>query len=518
MTEEDAPIKLSNEPIKNLNALLICSHPFGRQLKSKIAKALNTKGNQKNAIVWKQRLSDVYSKNDFIWLPEHKRYDIVISHESDLGNFKNTIFGAGRSPKLVTFSTVGFLNCTKYIKNGIGQIEKRIDENNCTTVFSEIEWHEIFWSVLSGTDKMPECTRNKNTKSLLDMFWALHNILQGYLAVWEPIAIFGENANSFMREHKILEGELKKKAEEKTNFKIDLTDEKQRLFRPRNLYPLTLDKTTEFYHKPAPLEPGWYWFDDCLPDVKKKSWDELKKEIPELGGKKRLAEIWNILRTICLQMNENHPNATNSLYGYDQSSLTKLIADAHKECITIVGREQKKNSEDFDRYRMNLNHNLVKNEFLHGLGRSQASDVKVRSEKIEIVWSIIRKEKTNNPDLTDIEASVDQAIKIWPQIKAELKELFSTKLEECGMTLTEQGKALKNELIGQKNFVETTISGFIYNFERIGNLPENDRTKWLNRFWGAADQLHEALSKMAKKNEDKGSFGGFIATVNISEK
>jgi len=352
-------------------------------------------------------------------------------------------------------------------------------------------------------------TRVADLPTQLAPLAALDILLQGYLAIWEPEAVFGNKHQEFMREHQILAtDDLRNAAEYKTQFLFDLNDPSQRLFRPGADSPF--DAAEDIDDEPTgPSQRGWYWFDECLPDVAANSWGDLVSDCPELRDG-ALQRVWEILCGVCLGP-ERDDDLLTDLAAEDQSSLTELFAKAHQEYTALFEAAEKKSlDDDYEEFRNRLNHNLIKNEFLHVLGLSQLSDVEVRSRKIEAVWAHLRGEETDDPELQDKKNNMQSARKVWRTIEPLLQELFGPKLEECGLTLTPKGRQLKKELIDDVTGVVSTVSSFVDDFEKIGGLPQEERIERLRDFWTAADRLHEALSAMALRNDADGPFGGYV--------
>ena len=312
------------------NVLLICEYDsLAESLQQKISEALRLVG-----INRVDELDDVFPAENKTWLPEHANYDLIIAHWSNFNGREKEVVSWQDAPKLVLFSTVG-IQCLDGIEEGIGRIEKAIDVHNCIDVFSLTEWREILHAVYSGADKMPVCTRRETiSTSGMTLLSALDILLQGYLAVWKPEEVFGEDAESFMAQYHILKGDSKEKAEKKTSFLKNLIDEKQRLFRPGDEY--AFHGEPKFDTEPESFAPGWYWFDECLTDVMEKSWEALEKAIPQLSEKESLEVIWTILRGISLQQKDCRKASSDILTGQKQDSLTKLIAGAHKEYVSLL--------------------------------------------------------------------------------------------------------------------------------------------------------------------------------------
>lgn len=359
-------------------------------------------------------------------------------------------------------------------------------------------------------DVLKKTRMSKSAFQALNALSALDILLQGYLAIWKPQSVFGKDHEAFKAQYHVLEGEQQRSAEEQTRYVAPLDDPRQRLFRPFD----TESKPQEVEGDPeGPEHEGWYWFDECLLDVAETSWEELVGTGSALKDKTALAEVWRILRGTCLGKSDGKRVQDSSVYR-DQRDFDDLFERTHNEYVSLFEQAQKKNGEcAFESFRNNVNHNDIKNEFLYVIGESQYSDIEKRSCNIEAAWALARGETVKADNLEHKLKNVHMAREHWQEALPKVRDLFGSRLEESGFSLTEKGMKLKDELLGREDSVTGVVTRFVDDFDRIGKLPEAERKTWLERFWKAADRLHNALSEMAQRNDQGGPFGGHIVSM-----
>lgn len=175
------------------------------------------------------------------------------------------------------------------------------------------------WKALLGKE---------SEKAVPTQLVAVDILLQGYLAIRKPRSIFGDNYVNFMKQHKILqEEEQHKTAMEKTDY---CSPDRQRLFRSFHERAVQVDGKAR-----EPDHLGWYWFDECLPDVESASFDELVAQCDLLQGKNRLRDVWRLLRGECLGKPGEVTLCASSAKIWSQHALTSLFEQAHSEYLSL---------------------------------------------------------------------------------------------------------------------------------------------------------------------------------------
>ena len=140
--------------------------------------------------------------------------------------------------------------------------------------------------------------------------------------------IFGDNYQVFLENHDILREKTFKQAWEKTKYDSNKT---QRLFRLKNASMIK--------------SAGWYWFDECLPDIKENSFSELVENYGQLKSCKNLEKVWNLLRKECVGEKEGI-TIKEAIKSFSQDSeqdkLTELFELSHEEYFGLFEQEKRK--------------------------------------------------------------------------------------------------------------------------------------------------------------------------------
>lgn len=335
---------------------------------------------------------------------------------------------------------------------------------------------------------------------------ALDILLHGYLLIRNPGSLFKEDREGFGKGIENVSYGDKDLAKERTMCK-SIVD--QKLFRiygqEDKLQKCEKDSSISSYD-------GSYWFDECLSDIKESKWDDMVREWPGpgLSGKSALQRVWRILRGTCL----GEIDGIKLEADLSQDQMASLFAEAHQEYQSLFELGKSTGGSrgiELEKFRNVLNHDRIKNNFLYVIGTSQYSGIKERSRNIIAAWDY-RRGITSSEDealkdrLNNVRIACDQ----WKEILTEIRGLFGEKLEQYGFALTAKGEMLKREIIDSRDSPIERITKFINDFEGIGGLSTNEKEVWLERFWNAADRLHEAIAKMGIKNDDNGPFGGYI--------
>lgn len=346
-------------------------------------------------------------------------------------------------------------------------------------------------------------------------FAALDILIQGYLVIWRPESVLGKPIEVFNETHQVqlLSGDLLEIARAKTSFR---TCNDQRLFRPHR--HRSSSKSTETSYGPASFgEIGWFWFDECLPDVEgtTNSWKHLVGLHSELREKKGLEKIWRVLRGVCLGENDGLNFA--DIAGWSQDDVTKLLKKAHDDYMSLFAEEDKKcRLVALEICRSTLNHNRVKNDFINKIANTdRALPIELRGENCLAAWECIQKRLGPGPDETIAARSraAQSGLAAWPKIEDEIRAFFECSLPEAGLSLTARGNELRTALIGERGCLDQ-IRRFVQEFDNIAELPKSAKQERLKLFLEAVDALHDGIAAMRYRDEDAELFGGYLTAAS----
>jgi hypothetical protein len=217
-------------------------------------------------------------------------------------------------------------------------------------------------------------------------------------------------------------------------------------------------------------------------------------------------------------------------FGFDISSniqiseknICDLFLKAHNEfeniCSYLKTDELDKISE-LERKRSYLNHSRIKNDFINKLGTAVVeSGVEKRSRQILDYWSYLRNEKKGIHNLDELKDSINQGLNNWPEIFDEIEYFLDNAPENTGYKRTEMFEKVRKHFFEGKNSKLKIISRFVDKFEKMADLPEKERNKWLEKFWEAADSIHDSFRKMRIGLEEDALFGEYFEKEIDKEK
>lgn len=157
----------------------------------------------------------------------------------------------------------------------------------------------------------------------LGLLASLDILLQGYLLIRDPEAVLGSNLSMRLKGRRfLLEGSKFK------SFPIE-----QRLFRPINIKGQLKNGVPS-----NQFDLGWYWFDECLSDVRETSYESLVEKCELLKGKDNLKMLWDLLRGVCLGKPDGR-SIDEDCNKWGQNQFTKFFAEAHKEYSSLCDKE-----------------------------------------------------------------------------------------------------------------------------------------------------------------------------------
>lgn len=177
--------------------------------------------------------------------------------------------------------------------------------------------------------KLTEKISGKQDKDLLKLN-GLNILIEGYLTIWNPEIILGDNFKAKMEKLNILQGLNKLKlAKEKTCFKHCPKGIDQRIFRLKHIEI----KNYEIEEQSSSDDEGWYLLDECLPDIRGLSIKNLKKQ-DEIKDSKNLLLLIEIIQGISFQKNDYSIDRLKDAYP-TQEKLTDFLAAAHNEYLSL---------------------------------------------------------------------------------------------------------------------------------------------------------------------------------------
>jgi len=188
---------------------------------------------------------------------------------------------------------------------------------------------ENLWKELQLMKKSPHQYADASNFNVIGAISSLDILLQGYLIIRSPKFILGNNFSDLMEEYAVLQegSDQKKEALKKTSFHTYPED--QRLFRPKNI------EANPAAGEPSnPQDLGWFWFDECLPDLGETPYESLIEKCAKLSEKSRLRELWNLLRGECLGKPDGISIEENC-EGWTQDDFTIFFQTAHREYASI---------------------------------------------------------------------------------------------------------------------------------------------------------------------------------------
>lgn len=213
--------------------------------------------------------------------------------------------------------------------------------------YKELNWKEAFeeWRKKIDEWKNNQChgavprfplhilTEMASFPSITLPLVSLDILLQGYLAIWKPQVVFTEGYELFLGKLGIFqEPDMVNFARAKTQY---LTYKDQRLFRPSNTEAEVAEgEPTSSQHL------GWFWFDECLSDVKKHSYEDLRT-CKQLPGESRLKFLWEFMRGECLGESDGN-TLERACNEWIQDDFTSLFEDIYIEYRSSYPQDQKK--------------------------------------------------------------------------------------------------------------------------------------------------------------------------------
>jgi len=355
---------------------------------------------------------------------------------------------------------------------------------------------------------------------LPDWFSALDILLQGYLVIHRPTAVLGQTREEFNKNNTshILEGDALDNALERTRYQYW---EQQRLFRPQSQEQP--DFSLEVHSEPRNnSQAGWYWFDECLPDVRERSWHQLRKDYLPLKYCHKLSQVWNLLRQECcgedlLESTENAEPA-RTYVAWNQEQFTNLFMDAHREYVSLF-------FEEFDRIRSNLVHMRIVNDILCKVGNNRTDcslpctdDLLSLRERFVPTFRALRhhlneEEALGKEEKADVRNLIS-AIKQWPSIQDEVRTLFDVEPARWGLHLTDEGNGIRDKICAEPNGCLRVAANFFCDFIEIAYLDADAQDARVLEFANAVDYIYHILHITMKYSRDSAiPFGGLLDYV-----
>lgn len=343
--------------------------------------------------------------------------------------------------------------------------------------------------------------RQQRRAELLQPFNALDVLLQGYLAVWRPQALFADVYQELQSTLALYRDVARMRAaQEKTAFR---SSEDQRLFSPD---PVTMDQTDN--------DANVYWFATILPDITSYTYSELAERFPPLHMCIHLKDIYEILRGECLGMKDGR-RLFPDYKEWSQDNITDLVLRAHQEFVGLFNKNIRSadwvdsdNASVVEKKRQQLRHDFFKNAFMEALGflRNDLS-IEERGRKILTYWGHtidIVDERDDTEAMEQIEP-VNMGLSQWEHVSELLHAFWYEVPGQYGFRLTEDGFATRTLLFDGPI---REIDHFVTNFLELGHGTQEQRFKRITKFFEAADLLHEELKKM-RRDQDL-PFGGYL--------
>ena len=201
----------------------------------------------------------------------------------------------------------------------------------------------------------------------------------------------------------------------------------------------------------------------------------------------------------------------NDITHFSEKKIINKIKKAHSEIYNLLtGKTTYLFEELMEKERSILSHNLLKNNFLNIIGSAYSRmPYYIRSDQILKTW-----DSTADPKKvfkTDVVEVVQSALKNWPEIYKALNAYLNDTPEIFGFKETKTFIDARNKILGDKtgndrDCYANTINKFVENFDSLANKNRNEQKKNLKKFWFAADQIHELLSKMHFSKKDPSRF------------
>lgn len=180
----------------------------------------------------------------------------------------------------------------------------------------------------------------------------------------------------------------------------------------------------------------------------------------------------------------------------------------------LIRRTKKKRILELELARNLLNHNQVKNDFLHKLESAGAdSPSEERGVYIQAIWANLRGEDAGVEFLEAKVETVRIGLDNWVSLHEDLRDFFDNIPGKYGFRLSDKGLQVKRNFFSGENSWATIIDNFVREFDEIAHKPEDERLIRLATFFAAADEIYKALSNMALKKDKSILFNGHFEII-----